>query len=1259
MHSPSREAYPFRSIRVFVSSTFRDMHEEREELIKRVFPQLRQLCEARGVAWSEVDLRWGVTDEQKADGAVLPICLAEIDRSRPYFIGLLGQRYGWIPKEVPQGLAVQVPQLAALSGTSVTEMEIVYGALNDPGAGAHGFIYTRDPAWVTTRPLEEQAILGEFERDDEIATLGRPGAAAAAAARRERLEDLKRKVREAGRLTWQYPNPKALGERVLADFTAMIDEIYPADAVTDALTRDADAHRAFATAQTPGLVQRPALARQLDAFAAGGGLPLVLAGEPGAGASAIASAWLVRWRADNPNDVIIEHHVGATADSSEWSAMAGRLVGELARQHGFEGERAEPPADTRGRRAALFAAIALAGSFNRRTLILVDGADLLTDIDGAPDLTWLPKAVPTAVRVIVTTSGERPVEAAQRRGWTVVTVPPLNEAERRDFIRVFLDRYAKSLDEIHVARLVNTGSTGNALFLRTVLDELRQHGDHFTIGQVIEHYLAAETLDELLALVLERYEEDFERDRPGLVGDSMRALWAARRGLTEPEILDCLGEVAEGGERVPHAVWSPLVLAAEAGLVTQSGRLVFSTEPHRRAVERRYLTSDDDRRTAHAALARTFATYELGPRVVDELPWQQLGAGDVEGLVATISNLQFMDRAYRQEHAGLRQLWARAEQAGHRVVDGYRAIVDDPSVNPEMAWAVARLVTDAGYPTEAARLHRHLIDRYRRGTDETAARRLPSALVNLGAALMGQGELAAAGPPLQEAIDLSRVRNDLVVLQAAIGNLALCRRDLGDLDGALALFAEEEAICRRTGDATSLQANLGNRSQLLRQRGDYSGALGLMSEQEELCRSIGDSTGVARALAGQGAVLGDLGNPTEALERFAAYRSTCEEIGDLRGVAEASVSEVNTLRQVGRRDEATRRAAAAEALIRRLSDEPLLARILDAQARTANEERRWQDGSRLASEAVLAARSSGAPAALVLALGVLGTARRELDDLDGARAAHVEEESIAEGLGDTVAVATALINLASVDIAGGDLNAALTRYAQAEPVLRSRGLHATLVTLYNNRWQVNAHLGNTLEAIDDLIAGGRAAAAIAAMEQSREMLTKAVEMLYGAGRPNDAEPAWETLDEVCRALGDEAGRQRAIGERALMVLGRGDLPAAATLLDRQEEICRRIGDQVGLAACVGNRAILLRRIGNLAGSLACLDEQRELAKMSGNGQGYLFATANRGEVLGAMGRVDEGLSALNEARVMAADWGLTPMVEQLDQMMAALRAGPA
>jgi len=33
-----------REIRVFISSTFRDMQEEREELVKQIFPQLRRRC---------------------------------------------------------------------------------------------------------------------------------------------------------------------------------------------------------------------------------------------------------------------------------------------------------------------------------------------------------------------------------------------------------------------------------------------------------------------------------------------------------------------------------------------------------------------------------------------------------------------------------------------------------------------------------------------------------------------------------------------------------------------------------------------------------------------------------------------------------------------------------------------------------------------------------------------------------------------------------------------------------------------------------------------------------------------------------------------------------------------------------------------------------------------------------------------------------------------------------------------------------------
>ena len=223
---------------------------------------------------------------------------------------------------------------------------------------------------------------------------------------------------------------------------------------------------------------------------------------------------------------------------------------------------------------------------------------------------------------------------------------------------------------------------------------------------------------------------------------------------------------------------------------------------------------------------------------------------------------------------------------------------------------------------------------------------------------------------------------------------------------------------------------------------------------------------------------------------------------------------------------------------------------------------------------------------------------------------------------------TAQANLAAVDIATGDLQGALRRYAVAEPVLRAAGAHGVLVPILNNRWQVHMHLGDTASAIADLVAGAASAGVVGAVQQQHQMLSKAVELLYGTGRNTEAEPVWADLEEACRQLGDQAGLQRAVGERALLLIGRNALDDAAPLLDEQEQICRAIGDQVGLAACVGNRAILLRQRGDLAGSLACIDEQLALARASGNGQGVLFATANRGEVLGAMGRIPEGLAAI-------------------------------
>lgn len=54
-HRPGFSLHSDRQIRVFISSTFWDMQDERDTLIKKIFPQLRKVCEERAVTWTEVD----------------------------------------------------------------------------------------------------------------------------------------------------------------------------------------------------------------------------------------------------------------------------------------------------------------------------------------------------------------------------------------------------------------------------------------------------------------------------------------------------------------------------------------------------------------------------------------------------------------------------------------------------------------------------------------------------------------------------------------------------------------------------------------------------------------------------------------------------------------------------------------------------------------------------------------------------------------------------------------------------------------------------------------------------------------------------------------------------------------------------------------------------------------------------------------------------------------------------------------------------
>ena len=82
------------AIKPFICSTFEDFSDEREHLSKTIFPRLAVECRERGTQFLPVDLRWNEEAYTSSSSLVLHQCFEAIEHCSPYFICLLGERYG-------------------------------------------------------------------------------------------------------------------------------------------------------------------------------------------------------------------------------------------------------------------------------------------------------------------------------------------------------------------------------------------------------------------------------------------------------------------------------------------------------------------------------------------------------------------------------------------------------------------------------------------------------------------------------------------------------------------------------------------------------------------------------------------------------------------------------------------------------------------------------------------------------------------------------------------------------------------------------------------------------------------------------------------------------------------------------------------------------------------------------------------------------------------------------------------------------------
>ncbi len=830
-----------RSLRVFVSSTFRDMGAERDHLARFIFPQLRKACEQRGVTWGEVDLRWGIPDEDKED--ILAICLNEIERCLPYFIGILGERYGYVPELIPPDLLETYPWIETQTARSVTELEMRLGCLAREGLNPQAHFYFRSSSYLEHLPTG--AELSDFDTTSDQD--------------KQKLFQLKQEIRDASRqggcsLREGYESVQELGEWILEDLTRLLDREFPADQAPGLHERESADHLSFAYHQTQACIERRELILKLDSFISSNEPPLVFNGEAGIGKSALLANWYFHAIQRQSDAFIMIHFIGSSGESARPTHILNRIMREMQRD-----PRLNPllpqklPADPESD----FPVWISQAASEHRIILILDGLNYIEG-NGAHELGWLPEILPANCRLILSTTGGRTLEVASRRGWSVLPMPLFTIEERKQLLETYLASYSRRLSPARVKRIIEAEPAGNPLYLRVLLEELRQTGQHEYLEEQIEFYLQSRTITRLFAAILERLERDYQPERE-LVRKSLSWIACSRRGLSEAELLDMLGD---GTPPMPMRWWTPFSLALEPFMLSSSGLLNFANPSLRQAVHDRYLHSDELKKKAHQRLAAYFAFLPIPVaveqddisfqasstgmmRVLEELPWQEARAGQWQNLMDTltlpslIEALEDRKLEWLEYLQLLRQAEAREEIKSLDIPSLFREAFQHFGARHQfvLAGSLGQFMLDAGFPAAADEYFKYEQENY----PEDAPAFLRAAVLNDRAQILVEQGMHSQALTLFEQAE-GFLRSDMKTIDdrrcmaSVLLNRANLMREIRIHEGVEAILNESLVLMKETSGAAETATVLQSLGNYFMERGDTQKAISLHRQAYELRR---------------------------------------------------------------------------------------------------------------------------------------------------------------------------------------------------------------------------------------------------------------------------------------------------------------------------------------------------------------------------------------------------------------------------------------
>nr|XP_033779692.1 telomerase protein component 1 isoform X2 [Geotrypetes seraphini] len=566
----------WRSVRVFISSTFRDMHGERDILIRWVFPALRARAAHHFLSLEEIDLRWGVTEEDTRGNRQLSLCLSEVSHCQ-LFVGILGERYGYIPDEysipnMPEHEWVR----SYPKGRSVTELEIMQFQNQESNIDPpRAFFYLRDPAFLRSVPDRWQKDFAAESLDAERKMTELTSQVAElkqTTCRRYSCQwggvaDGKPFVKELdvfGTMVlqdiWEAIEKNFIKEQPMEDEEEMIQEAYQEYQQRQFCARKKQLLSLDDGERWPGQAQ--------------GGRLFLVSGGPSEGKTVFIAALAHKLRCtieetkrpldSAPSCNVIFHFVDAKPDARNVVLMLTRICSLLNKCLKREGE---VPRSHRGLVREFEYLLQLVSQSLRGSqslTLLVDGADCLCGESGEPSSDWIPEFLPRRVQLVLSLDEGSSLQCSLMRRCDVSTLllGPLEPLDRAEIVRQTLAVYGKKLEESAFNNqmrllLIKKGSQ-KPLYLKLASEDLRAFAVYEKVSGRIQRFPA--TLPPLLQHILGSLEQEHGTETVML---ALSALLLSRTGLRECDLYVMLCAQVKLASHSRPLAWEEVLRAME------------------------------------------------------------------------------------------------------------------------------------------------------------------------------------------------------------------------------------------------------------------------------------------------------------------------------------------------------------------------------------------------------------------------------------------------------------------------------------------------------------------------------------------------------------------------------------------------------------------------------------------------------------------------------------------------------------------------